>query len=178
MGDTRLLDMTLSILSDPFGSGHMGITAENIAEQQGYSRTQLDQFAAASQQKALTAINQGYFDDQIVPVAVKSERRELLLERDEHPRETSIEQLEKLKPAFKPDGIVTAGNASGLNDGAAALVMTTAEEADKRGLRPHCRLISYAFAGIEPRVMGLGPVPAAKKSTIHSGTEHSADGCD
>lgn len=170
MGDTQMVDMTLGILSDPFGSGHMGITAENIAAQQGYRREDLDRFAAESHRRASEAMERGYFNDQIVPVTVKQGRKTFVFERDEHPRAaTTQESLSKLRPAFKKDGIVTAGNASGLNDGAAAMVLTTQQEAEKRGLQPRCRILSYAFAGVEPRLMGLGPVPAVKQALQKAG---------
>lgn len=170
MGDSQLVDMTLGILSDPFGSGHMGITAENVAAQQGYSREQLDAFAVESHRRACTAIERGHFKEQIVPVTVKRDRQEFVFDRDEHPRaETTLEGLAKLRPAFKKDGIVTAGNASGLNDGAAAMVLTTAQEAEQRGLTPRCRILSYAFAGVEPHLMGLGPVLAVKKALANAG---------
>ncbi|MBE9397367.1 beta-ketothiolase BktB [Pontibacterium sp. N1Y112] len=170
MGDTQIVDMTLGILSDPFGSGHMGITAENIAAQQGYRREDLDRFAAESHRRASEAMERGYFNDQIVPVTVKQGRKTFVFERDEHPREeTTEESLSKLRPAFKKDGIVTAGNASGLNDGAAAMVLTTQQEAERRGLQPRCRILSYAFAGVEPRLMGLGPVPAVKQALQKAG---------
>ena len=132
MGDNRVVDLTLGILSDPFDSGHMGITAENIAKDYGYSRHQLDTYAVESHQKASNAITAGYFDEQIVPVKVKIGSKELAFSTDEHVRAgANIEQLAKLKPAFQKDGVVTAGNASGLNDGAAALVLTNINEADK-----------------------------------------------
>lgn len=170
MGDTQIVDMTLGILSDPFGSGHMGITAENIAAQQGYRREDLDRFAAESHRRASEAMERGYFNDQIVPVTVKQGRKTFVFERDEHPRAaTTQESLSKLRPAFQKDGIVTAGNASGLNDGAAAMVLTTQQEAEKRGLKPRCRILSYAFAGVEPRLMGLGPVPAVKQALQKAG---------
>lgn len=170
MGDTQIVDMTLGILSDPFGSGHMGITAENIAAQQGYRREDLDRFAAESHRRASEAMERGYFNDQIVPVTVQQGRKTFVFERDEHPRAaTTQESLSKLRPAFQKDGIVTAGNASGLNDGAAAMVLTTQQEAEKRGLQPRCRILSYAFAGVEPRLMGLGPVPAVKQALQKAG---------
>lgn len=170
MGDSKIVDMTLGILSDPFDSGHMGITAENIAAQQGYSREDLDRFAEESHRRACTAIEKGYFRDQIVPVTVKRGRKEFVFDTDEHPRaETTLASLAKLRPAFKKDGIVTPGNASGLNDGAAAVVMTTMEEAQRRGLSPRCRILSYAFAGVAPELMGLGPVPAVKQALKNAG---------
>jgi len=170
MGNSQITDMTLGILSDPFGSGHMGITAENIAAQQGYQREDLDRFAEESHRRACAAIQNGHFQDQIVPVTVKQGRKEVVFDQDEHPRaETSMASLTKLRPAFKKDGMVTPGNASGLNDGAAAMVMTTLPEAQKRGLKPRCRILSYAFAGVAPELMGLGPVPAVKQALKNAG---------
>jgi len=165
MGDAKAVDLTLGILSDPFDSGHMGITAENIAKEYGFTRQQLDTYAVESHKKANSAINAGFFKEQIVPITVKVGRKEFEFSTDEHVRpNANIEQLAKLKPAFKKDGIVTAGNASGLNDGAASLVLTSMAEADKRGINPRGRFISYAFAGIQPNMMGLGPIPAVNKA--------------
>ncbi|MEH6823714.1 MAG: beta-ketothiolase BktB [Motiliproteus sp.] len=165
MGDGKAVDMTLGTLSDPFGSGHMGLTAEKIAEQYGLSREDLDRFSVESHRRACHATENGHFKDQIVPVSVKQGRKEFIFDQDEHPRAgTSMESLAKLKPAFKKDGIVTPGNASGLNDGAAAMVLTSAKEAEERGLKPRARFISYAFAGVDPDVMGLGPIPAVKQA--------------
>jgi acetyl-CoA C-acetyltransferase len=170
MGHSAITDLTLGILSDPFGSGHMGITAETIAAQYGFSRTDLDAFALQSQQRAAYAQQQGYFDQQIVPLTVPAGRSEVLFNRDEHIRaDTSLDSLAQLKPAFKRDGIVTAGNASGLNDGAAALLLTSRFEADKRGLKPQARIVGYAFAGVEPGVMGLGPIPAVQRVLEQTG---------
>ncbi|MDX5406892.1 MAG: beta-ketothiolase BktB [Chromatiaceae bacterium] len=170
MGHSGITDLTLGILSDPFGSGHMGITAETIAVQYGFSRTDLDAFALQSQQRAVYAQQQGYFTEQIVPLNVQVGRNEVLFEHDEHIRaDTSLDSLAKLKPAFKADGIVTAGNASGLNDGAAALLLTSRFEADKRGLKPQARILGYAFAGVEPGVMGLGPIPAVQQVLAQTG---------
>jgi acetyl-CoA C-acetyltransferase len=170
MGHAGITDLTLGILTDPFGSGHMGITAETIAAQYGFSRADLDAFAAQSQQRASLAQQHGYFDSQIVPVTVQAGRTEYVFDRDEHIRpDTSVESLAKLKPAFKQDGIVTAGNASGLNDGAAAMLLTSRAEADKRGLAPQARILAYAFAGVEPGVMGLGPIPAVQQVLAQTG---------
>ena len=170
MGHSAITDLTLGILSDPFGSGHMGITAETIAAQYGFSRADLDAFALQSQQRAAYAQQQGYFDEQIVPLTVPAGRSEVLFNRDEHIRaDTSLDSLAQLKPAFKRDGIVTAGNASGLNDGAAALLLTSRFEADKRGLKPQARIVGYAFAGVEPGVMGLGPIPAVEQVLAQTG---------
>jgi acetyl-CoA C-acetyltransferase len=163
MGDAKMVDLTIGTLSDPFGSGHMGITAENIAKEYNINREQLDTFSVESHKRATAAIEAGYFTEQIVPVTVKRGRNSFTFSQDEHVRtDASVAGLAKLKPAFKKDGIVTAGNASGLNDGAAALVLTTNDEANKRGLTPQARFISYAFAGVNPDVMGLGPIPAVK----------------
>lgn len=162
-GDSQVTDMTLGILSDPFGNGHMGITAENIAAQYNFTREQLDTFAAESHRRAANAIEQGYFDEQIVPVTVKKGRKESVISKDEHVRgDTTVENLAKLKPVFQKDGLVTAGNASGLNDGAAAMVLINADEATKRGLSARARIVSYGFGGVDPKVMGLGPIPAVK----------------
>ena len=170
MGHSGITDLTLGILSDPFGSGHMGITAETIAAQYGFSRADLDAFALLSQQRAAYARQQGYFAEQIVPLTVQLGRNDVRFEHDEHIRaDTSLESLAKLKPAFKADGIVTAGNASGLNDGAAALLLTSRFEADKRGLKPQARILGYAFAGVEPGVMGLGPIPAVQQLLAQTG---------
>ena len=170
MGHGSITDLTLGILSDPFGSGHMGITAETIAAQYGFNRADLDAFALQSQKRAAFAQQQGYFNRQIVPLTVLAGRSEVVFNRDEHIRgDTSLDSLAKLKPAFKAEGIVTAGNASGLNDGAAALVLTSQAEADKRGLKPQARILAYAFAGVEPGVMGLGPIPAVQQVLAQSG---------
>lgn len=170
MGHASVTDLTLGILTDPFGSGHMGVTAETIAREYGLSRQDLDNFALQSQQRAASAQQQGYFNEQIVPLTVKVGRNELAFNQDEHIRaETSIDSLAGLKPAFQADGIVTAGNASGLNDGAAAMVLTSMAEANKRGLTPRARLLAYAFAGVEPGVMGLGPIPAVQQVLAQTG---------
>jgi len=170
MGDARVLDMTIGILSDPFDSGHMGMTAENIAEQYGFTREQLDQFALESHRKAAAAIEAGHLDEQIVPVEVRQGRDTRTFCRDEHVRPgVTLADLQKLRPAFKKDGLVTAGNASGINDGAAALVLTSRQEAQARGLTPKARFVSYAFAGVEPHLMGLGPIPAVKKALQQAG---------
>jgi acetyl-CoA C-acetyltransferase len=170
MGDGKVVDMTLGILSDPFGSGHMGLTAERIAQKYGLSRADLDVFSAESHRRASHAINSGYFKTQIVPVAVKQGRKEFIFEQDEHVRaETTVESLSGLKPAFANDGIVTPGNASGLNDGAAAMILTSAAEAEKRGLKARARLVGYAFAGVDPGLMGLGPIPAVRRVLERTG---------
>lgn len=170
MGDGRAVDMTVGILSDPFGSGHMGLTAERIAQQYDLSREDLDAFSAESHRRAARAIENGYFAGQIVPVTVKQGRKEILFAQDEHVRAgTTVESLAGLKPAFRQDGIVTPGNASGINDGAAAMVLTSAAEAAKRGLKARARLVGYAFSGVNPEVMGLGPIPAVRQVLQQTG---------
>ncbi|WP_404474147.1 beta-ketothiolase BktB [Vreelandella venusta] len=170
MGDANIQDLTLGILSDPFGSGHMGMTAENIAKQYGLTREQLDQFAVDSHQKAARAIAEGRFDEQIVAVDVAQGKQTISFKRDEHVREgVELSDLARLKPAFKKGGIVTAGNASGINDGAASLVLAHAEEAKARGLTPRARLRVATTAGVEPSLMGLGPIPAVKRCLQQAG---------
>ncbi|HLV77837.1 MAG TPA: beta-ketothiolase BktB [Marinobacter sp.] len=170
MGDGRTVDLTMGILSDPFGSGHMGMTAERIAANHGLSREELDAFSAESHRRAANAIEKGYFDSQIAPVTVRQRRQEVVFDKDEHVRPgTTTESLSALRPVFAKDGIVTAGNASGLNDGAAAMVLTTAAEADRRGLKARARLVGYAFAGVDPEIMGVGPIPAVRQVLANTG---------
>ncbi|RUR29949.1 acetyl-CoA C-acyltransferase [Vreelandella andesensis] len=170
LGDANIQDLTLGILSDPFGSGHMGITAENIAKQYGLSREQLDQFAVDSHRKAANAIAEGRFDEQIVPVEVTKGKQTVSFVRDEHVREgVELSDLTRLKPAFKKDGVVTAGNASGINDGAATLVLAHADEAQQRNLTVRARLRVATTAGVEPSLMGLGPIPAVKRCLQQAG---------
>jgi acetyl-CoA C-acetyltransferase len=152
-------------LTDAFHDIHMGVTAENLVERYGISRADQDAFAAESQRRAESAIKSGAFKDEIVPVAVPGKKGETRVDTDEHPRPgTTVESLGKLKPAFKKDGTVTAGNASGLNDGAAALVVASAERAQRLGQAPIARVVSYASAAVDPKVMGIGPVPAVRKA--------------
>lgn len=162
MGDTGAVDMMLGALNCPFGTGHMGVTAENVAREHDISREEQDAFAAGSQEKAAHAQAEGRFADQIVPVEVKVRRDTVAFEKDEHPKETTLETLAGLRPAFEKDGTVTAGNASGINDGAAALVLATEEAAVAAGLQPRARVLGYAHAGVRPEVMGIGPVPAVQ----------------
>lgn len=170
IGDGVMVDMTMGILSDPFGSGHMGMTAENIATEFGYTRKDLDEFSVLSQQKASLAIAKGRFSQQIVPIDVKRGRKVVTIATDEHVRgDTSVKALSALSPAFKEDGVVTAGNSSGLNDGAAALVLASASEAKDRGLKPKARCVSYAFSGVAPELMGIGPVKAVNMALIKAG---------
>lgn len=170
LGHGAVTDLTLGILSDPFGTGHMGLTAETIATQYGFSRSELDAYACESQRRAAYAQQQGYFDEQIAPVMVQSRQTELWVKQDEHIRpDTTVESLSRLKAAFKKDGLVTAGNASGLNDGAAALMLTSVSEANRLGVKAAARLLGYSFAGVEPALMGLGPIPAVQKLLSQTG---------
>ncbi|MGE4325187.1 MAG: acetyl-CoA C-acyltransferase, partial [Pseudodonghicola sp.] len=162
MGDIKALDMMLGALSCPFGTGHMGVTAENVAEEHGITREAQDAFALESQKRAAAAIEAGYFEKEIVPVPVKVKRDMVDFKVDEHPKQTSAEALAGLKTVFKKDGTVTAGNASGINDGAGAVVLATAEAAHRAGLKPKARVLGYAVAGVRPEVMGVGPIPAVQ----------------
>lgn len=169
MGDVKTLDMMLGALNCPFGTGHMGITAENVADEHNVTREQMDAFAVESQNRALAAIEAGYFKNQIVPVEVKVKRDMVAFDTDEHPKASTVEKLGGLKAVFKKDGRVTAGNASGINDGAAAIVMARAEAAEKGGLKPRARVLGYAHAGVRPEVMGIGPVPAVENLLAKTG---------
>ncbi len=163
MGDVRTLDMLLGTLNCPFGTGHMGITAENVAAEHGVSREAQDAFALESQRRAAAAIEAGYFAEQIVPVEITGKRQSVRFEVDEHVKpKTTLEALAGLRPAFQKDGSVTAGNASGLNDGAAALVLARGDAAERAGLTPRARVLGYAHAGVRPEVMGVGPIPAVQ----------------
>ncbi|MDH3264644.1 MAG: acetyl-CoA C-acyltransferase family protein [Paracoccaceae bacterium] len=162
MGDTSAMDMMLGALNCPFGTGHMGVTAENVAAEHGITREAQDAFALESQNRAAKAIAEGRFKDQIVPIEVKTRKGPATFEVDEHPKATTPEALAGLRPAFQKDGTVTAGNASGINDGAGALVLARAEAAEKAGLKPRARVLGYAHAGVAPRVMGIGPIPAVQ----------------
>jgi acetyl-CoA C-acetyltransferase len=170
MGDAQMIDtMIRDGLWDAFNGYHMGITAENIAEQYQISRDDQDAFALASQDKASKAVASGRFKDEITPVKIMVKKEEKLFDTDEYPRATTPEALAKLKPAFKKDGTVTAGNASGLNDGAAAVVLMKASEAAKRGLTPLARIASWAHAGVDPKIMGTGPIPASRAALKKAG---------
>jgi len=169
MGDIRTLDMMLGALNCPFGTGHMGVTAENVAAEHDISRVEQDAFALESQNRAAAAIAAGYFDSQITPVDVKVKRDMVPFLRDEHPKSTTAEGLAGLRPVFQQDGSVTAGNASGINDGAAAIVLATATAAEKSGLKPRARVLGYAHAGVRPEVMGIGPVPAVENLMAKTG---------
>ena len=165
MGDGGVTDMMVGALTDPFDTVHMGMTAENIAAKWGISRETQDAFAVESHKRAINAIEKGYFKDQILPVEIKSKKGSTFFATDEHPRaDASAEGMAKLRAVFQKDGSVTAGNASGINDGAAAIVMMEKSAAEKRGLKPMARLISYGHAGVDPKYMGIGPVPAVQKA--------------
>ncbi|SLN13140.1 Beta-ketothiolase BktB [Pseudoruegeria aquimaris] len=170
MGDTGAIDMMTAALHDPFGHGHMGITAENISEQYGIDRAAQDAFALESHRRAAAAIEAGHFKEQIVPVTVTERRKEVVFDTDEHVRpNATLADMEKLRPVFKKDGTVTAGNASGINDGAASLVLMTESEAKARGLAPLARVVSYGHAGVDPKIMGMGPVPAMENAMKRAG---------
>jgi acetyl-CoA C-acetyltransferase len=169
MGDVRALDMMIGALHCPFGTGHMGVTAENVAAEHDISRAAQDGFALESQTRAARAIAEGRFADQIVPVEIQIKREMVPFVTDEHPKATSLDALGGLKTVFKKDGTVTAGNASGINDGAAALVLARADAAQAAGLTPLARILGYAHAGVRPEVMGIGPVPAVQALLARTG---------
>lgn len=172
MGDSSMIDVMIKDgLWDAFNQYHMGITAENVAEKWKLTRDDLDQFSLLSQQKAEKAIKSGRFKDEIVPVELPGKKGEVkIFDTDEFPRfGTTLEALNKLKPAFKKDGIVTAGNASGINDGAVAAVIMSMDKAKALGLKPMCRIASYASAGVDPALMGTGPIPASRKALERAG---------
>lgn len=170
MGDTTMIDAMVAVLTDPFGVGHMGITAENLAVKWGISREEQDAFALESQRRAARAIEEGRFRSQIVPVTIKTRKGDVVFEVDEHPKpNTTMESLAKLKPAFKKDGTVTAGNASGINDGASFLVLADAKTAEQKNLKPLARIVGYAVAGVPNDIMGEGPIPATKKALEKTG---------
>src|SRR5438067_7235527 len=171
MGDAELVDtMIRDGLWDAFNGYHMGNTAENVAQRWQITREQQDEFAARSQAKAEAAQQAGRFKDEIVPVTIASRRGDTVVDTDEHPKHgTTVEVLSKLRPAFDKNGTVTAGNASGINDGAAAVVLMTAEAAAKRGLRPLARIVSWATAGVDPAIMGTGPIPASRLALQKAG---------
>lgn len=170
MGDTKIVDMMLGALNDPFGIGHMGVTAENVAERWQITREDQDAFALESQTRAKTAIEEGRFKDQILPIEVKQRREMVQFDTDEHPKfDTTAEDLGKLRPVFVKDGSVTAGNASGINDGAGAVVLMSAERAARENRKPMAKILGYAHAGVDPAVMGIGPVPAVRNLMAKTG---------
>ncbi|CAN0625439.1 Beta-ketothiolase BktB [Burkholderia multivorans] len=170
MGNAELIDYMVGILHDPWEKMHMGITAENVAARYGISRDAQDALAAESQRRAALAIAQGRFNEQIVPVEIRIRKGTVLFDTDEHVRaDATVEMLAGMKPVFKKDGLVTAGNASGINDGAGAVVLATGERVKALGLKPLARLVGYAHAGVEPAYMGIGPVPATRKVLARTG---------
>ncbi|KAA0683172.1 acetyl-CoA C-acetyltransferase [Azospirillum brasilense] len=174
MGAAEMLDTMLKDgLMDAFKGYHMGTTAENVAQKWQLTRDEQDAFAAASQQKAEAAQKSGRFKDEIIPVTIKGRKGDIIVADDEYPKHgTTAESLAKLRPAFSKDGTVTAGNASGINDGAAALVLMTAENAARRGLTPLARIVSWATAGVDPAIMGTGPIPASRLALEKAGWKH------
>ena len=174
MGDAQIVDMMVGALTDPFDTVHMGITAENVATKWEITRQQQDELALESNRRAVNAIQKGYFKDQILPIEMKTRKGSVTVDTDEHPRaDASLESLAKLKTVFKADGSVTAGNASGINDGAAAVVLMERKMAEKRGLKPLARLVAYAHAGVDPKYMGIGPVPAVRRAMERAGLKVS-----
>ena len=170
MGDTQAIDAMVAVLTDPFGVGHMGITAENLADKWKISREEQDAFAVESQSRAAKAIAEGRFKSQIVPITMKTRKGEVVFDTDEHPRAgTTMETLAKMRPAFRKDGSVTAGNASGINDAAAFLVLADAAKAAAAGRQPLARLVSYAIAGVANEIMGEGPIPSSQLALKRAG---------
>jgi acetyl-CoA C-acetyltransferase len=170
MGDTKMIDLMVSTLTDPFGAGHMGITAENLAAKWNITREEQDALAVESHRRATAAIAEGRFKSQIVPITMQTRKGDVVFDTDEHVKaNTTMESLGKMKPAFKKDGTVTAGNASGINDGAAFFVLASAEAAAKAGQKPMARLVSYALAGVPNDIMGEGPIPASKLALQRAG---------
>lgn len=174
MGDQVMMDALIGALSDPFHGIHMGVTAENVAKQYGFTREQQDAFSLESHRRAANAIANGYFKDQILPVEIKDRKGTKVFDTDEHVRtDVTMENLAKLRAAFQKDGTVTPGNASGINDGAAAVVLMERKTAEKKGLKPLARLVAYGHAGVEPTLMGLGPIPAVKIAMDKAGLKVS-----
>jgi acetyl-CoA C-acetyltransferase len=170
LGDAKVIDMVVGTLNDPFGGGHMGITAENVAARYEINRERQDAFSVESHRRAVAALEAGYFKEQITPVELPSRKGTVIFDTDEHVRaDTTLASLGGLKPAFKKDGTVTAGNASGLNDGAATVVLASGAEVTRRGAKPLGRLVAYGHAGVDPAYMGLGPIPATKKALQKAG---------
>jgi len=171
MGDTKMIDLMVAVLTDPFGVGHMGVTAENLAEKWKLTREEQDAFAVESHRRASVAIKEGRFKSQIVPITIKSRKGDVVFDTDEHCKpDTTMETLSKMKAVFKKEGgTVTAGNASGINDGAAFFVLAAADAAAKAGQKPIARLVSYAVAGVPNHIMGEGPIPASKIALTRAG---------
>jgi acetyl-CoA C-acetyltransferase len=175
MGDGKFYDVMVNDgLTDVFNNYHMGITAENVAAQFNVTREDQDAFAYESQKRALAARDSGRFKDEIVPVVIPQRKGDpVVFEVDEHMKDTTVEKLAKLKPAFKKDGTVTAGNASGINDGASCVLVMSKEKAEELGVKPLCTIVSFASAGVDPSIMGIGPIPASKKALEKAGLKAS-----
>lgn len=172
MGDQAIVDALVGALSDPFDGLHMGVTAENVARKYGLTRDAQDAFSAESHRRAAKAIANGWFAEQILPIEIKDRKGTKIFDTDEHVRtDASTQNLAKLRPVFAKEGTVTAGNASGINDGAAAVVLMERSVAEKRGIKPLARLVAYGHAGVEPSVMGLGPIPAVKNAMRKAGLQ-------
>jgi acetyl-CoA C-acetyltransferase len=170
MSNGTLVDVMIRDgLWDAFNDYHMGITAENVAEKYGITREEQDAFGLRSQDLAAKALAEGRFKDEIVPVVIPSKKGDIVFDTDEHPRATTAEKLSQLRPAFKKDGTVTAGNASGINDGAGAVIVMSKEKADELGIKPMAKVVSYASGGVDPKIMGVGPVPATRKALEKAG---------
>lgn len=170
MGDGKVIDAMVAALSDPFDDCHMGITAENIAKKWEISREDQDALAVESHRRAINALDNGYLKEQILPIEVKTKKGTTIVDTDEHPRrDATLEGMAKLRPAFDKAGTVTAGNASAINDAAAAVIIMERDAAEKRGLKPIMRLVDYAFAGVDPKYMGIGPVPAVRNVLQRTG---------
>jgi acetyl-CoA C-acetyltransferase len=174
MADGGMVDMMVGALTDPFDTVHMGITAENVAAKWGISRAQQDEFAVESHRRAINAIHKGYFKEQILPIELKTRKGVAMFDTDEHPRaDASMDGMAKLRTAFKKDGTVTAGNASGINDGAAAVILMEAAVAAKKGIKPMARLLAYGHSGVDPKYMGIGPVLAVQAALARAGLKVS-----
>jgi acetyl-CoA C-acetyltransferase len=170
MGDAKVVDPVVGGLTDPFDNIHMGVTAENLAESHSISREEQDEFSVESHRRAAAAQEQGLFDEEIIPVELRSKKGPAEFARDEHVRpDATMEGLSKLKPVFKPDGTVTAGNASGMNDAGGAVVLMSAQKAEELGAPVRARIESYSYCGVDPRIMGIGPVPAVRKALERAG---------
>jgi acetyl-CoA C-acetyltransferase len=170
MGETKMVDPVVGGLTDPFNDIHMGVTAENLAESHSISREEQDEFSVESHRRAARAQEEGVFDEEIVPVELKSKKGTSEFGKDEHVRpDASLEGMAKLKPVFKPDGTVTAGNASGMNDAGAAVVLMSAQKAEELGAPVRARILSYSYCGVDPKIMGIGPVPAVRKAMERAG---------
>ena len=179
MGNAEVMDMMVGALTDPFDTVHMGITAENVAAKWGISRQQQDELAVESNKRAINAIEKGYFKEQILPIELKGRKGPVMVDTDEHPRaDASMDGMAKLRTVFQKDGTVTAGNASGINDGASAVVLMERKAAERKGLKPMARLVAYAHAGVDPKYMGIGPVPAVKKALERAGLRDPGHGRD